>query len=365
MPYYQKISGADKSLNLYALDSTKFPSSGGEYNCQTTRDSRCTTATDYYRGTSRIYCDYAGVYTLTVSMTGMLGAATSWSVSKTSSPEAGIANFTLSNPADGATHEIYRGDTLSIAATAKSTSYTAYNFSSLSAPTGSATAYNAISITNPNSVACTLLWYRTDQATLNSQSIGANATVSITGLTQLKTYEFTLKATPTRNKTTYSVSKSLSQTTVTGNVTATFTGTSTTTTESGSDVTSPATQITTPSSASWHTIWTGSTSIGRPRRAGQSQTTTISGLTIPSNATSVRVYCSFTSTTFSPSSGYITEGSSTTFNGVQTNNPTTFYSYTATISAKTSTSVTVQLTQDTGSSSMVGSSNATSVDAYY
>lgn len=68
MAYKQILSnGTEITLNLQAFDANKFPSSGGEYNVSTSSSGSYPTATDYYSGISRLYCNYGagpGWYTV-------------------------------------------------------------------------------------------------------------------------------------------------------------------------------------------------------------------------------------------------------------------------------------------------------------
>ena len=79
MAYNIKVDGVNISLNLYAFNSTYFPSSGGDYSVSTTESNQYPTATNYYYNGSRLYCNYGAssgstTATTTVSLSGKSAA---------------------------------------------------------------------------------------------------------------------------------------------------------------------------------------------------------------------------------------------------------------------------------------------------
>ena len=185
-----------------------------------------TKTTGAVAGTNYCSAPYVKQYTLTISVTNS-GYASSYSVSRTSSPYEGAATGTLSNNAT-----IYYGDVLTGSSTAKSQSSTTWGeYGTVTAPTvtstGDATSGN-ITVTNKDSETCTL-YYQTASSGNSGTSLGTaayNAARSTTGLSFGTTYYCYASKTVSRSGTYYTYSKGSSNYTgtnsVTGDVTASF-----------------------------------------------------------------------------------------------------------------------------------------------
>lgn len=251
MAFYAKYKNKDYQVNLNQASSNFSPANTSGRDCSTTQAAASTrTATGYYSGTSPIYAKIASQFTQTITLSGG-SYVKAWSVSRGTSPEEGASTGTLaSGTTSGTTATVYLNDTLTATATAADTSYSGYNFSSLSAPTVTATSSTAVSVKNNNAYAGTIYYGTSSGATTYSASIGASATITISSNLSAGTkYYFTFKATQTRSKYTHAVTLSWTSKTVSAANTLTITGTRTTTTESGSLIASSSTAVTMPSSS--------------------------------------------------------------------------------------------------------------------
>lgn len=249
MAYYAKYKNTNYSVNLKSASSSAYPSDNADgRTCSTTQSTGSTrVATPFYAGGSQIYAAIASQFTQTISVTNG-SYIKSWSVSRNTSPEEGAATGSIaSGTTAGSTATVYLNDTLTATATAADTAYGSWNFTSLSAPTVTVRTNTSVTVKNNNAYACTLYWGTSSGATTYSTSIGASATINVTSNINAGTlYYFTVKATQSRSKTTYSVSKSWSTSTVSGDNTLTLTGSSSSGTENGSLIASSSTSFTTP-----------------------------------------------------------------------------------------------------------------------
>lgn len=249
MPFYTKYKDTTYEADLNSASTTYSPAdSTNGRPCSTTQsDTGTRVASQYSANSSMIYTQVASKFTQTITLSNG-SYVKSWSVSRGTSPEESATTGVIaSGTTSGGSVTVYLNDTLTSSATAADTSYSDWNFTSLSAPTVTTRTHTSVTVKNNNAYPCTLYWGTSIGATTYSKPIGASATIDVTSNINAGTiYFFTVKSRQSRTKYTYSVSKSWSSRTVDGANTLTITGSRTSTTEDGSTIASSSTTFTTP-----------------------------------------------------------------------------------------------------------------------
>lgn len=249
MPFYTKYKDTTYEADLNSASTTYSPAdSTNGRPCSTTQsDTGTRVASQYSANSNMIYTEVASKFTQIITLPNSY--VKSWSVSRETSPEESATTGVIaSGTTSGGSAIVYLNDTLTATATAPDTSYSDWNFTSLSAPQVSTVNGNQASIKNVSGFTCDVY----NGSTRVKQSLANNSSYTDTGVSSSGTqYSYTLKQTQTRTKYTYSTpTLTWSSRTVTGVDTLTITGSRTSTTESGSRISSDPVIFTSPYSIS-------------------------------------------------------------------------------------------------------------------